>query len=107
MITRIHDEITLSEPTTGHEQHFFWGNFAHVYVYDPADDGPECETITRILARHPLYVPGLEKQAIRVSRHLDAAALALYGEPFAKIGEDRRTTVRERVAQTLARKRIS
>jgi hypothetical protein len=78
-----------------------------VYVYDPADDGPECETITRILARHPLYVPGLEKQATKVSRHLDAAALALHGKPFAKIGEDRRTIVRERVAQTLARKRVS
>ena len=24
-----------------------------VYDYDPADDGPECEVITRILASHP------------------------------------------------------
>jgi hypothetical protein len=64
MITRIHDEITLSEPTTGHEQHFFWSNLAHVYDYDPAGDGPECEVITRILAQHPLYAAGAEKQMI-------------------------------------------
>ena len=24
-----------------------------VYEYDPTDDGPECEVITRILASHP------------------------------------------------------
>jgi hypothetical protein len=93
--------------TTAHMVHFLNLPASGVYVYDPADDGPECEVITRILARHPLYVPSLEKQAIKVSRHLDAAALALYGKPFAKIGEDRRTIVRERVAQTLARKRVS
>lgn len=92
---------------TAHMTHFLNMPVSGVYVYDPADDGPECETITRILARHPLYVPGLEKQATKVSRHLDAAALALHGKPFAKIGEDRRTIVRERVAQTLARKRVS
>jgi hypothetical protein len=27
--------------------------FNGVYEYDPADDGPECEIITRILASHP------------------------------------------------------
>ena len=27
--------------------------FPSVYTYDPADDGPECEIITRILASHP------------------------------------------------------
>lgn len=53
---------------TGHEhywQHnvFGWG----VYQYNPADDGPECEAITRILAHHPRYVPGVEKRANLVS----------------------------------------
>ena len=34
-----------------------------VYDYDPADDGPECEVITRILATHrlvPMFVIGKE-----------------------------------------------
>lgn len=53
MITRVHDEITLDEPTTGHEEAFFWSSLAHVYAYDPAEDGPECEIITRIMATHP------------------------------------------------------
>jgi hypothetical protein len=50
VIIRIRDEITLEEPTTGHEVAFFWSNLAHVYEYDPAYDGPEAEVITRILA---------------------------------------------------------
>jgi len=50
VIIRIHDEITLEEPTTGHEEAFFWSNLAHVYEYDPTDDGPEVEVITHILA---------------------------------------------------------
>ena len=68
MITRIHDEITLSEPTTAHEIHFFWSGFAHTYAYNSANDGPECEVITRILASHPRYVPGIEKRALRLAR---------------------------------------
>jgi len=50
VIIRIHDEITLEEPTSGHEVAFFWSSLAHVYEYDPAYDGPETEVITRILA---------------------------------------------------------
>jgi hypothetical protein len=53
MITRIHDEITLHEGASVHAEHFFWSPLAHAYDYDPADDGPECEIITRILASHP------------------------------------------------------
>lgn len=44
---------------TAHEfywQHnvFGWG----VYQYDPTDDGPECEIITRIFANHPFGSSG-------------------------------------------------
>ena len=52
-ITRVHDEITLHEGASVHAEHFFWSPLAHAYDYDPADDGPECEVITRILASHP------------------------------------------------------
>lgn len=44
-----HERAFRSVPTNG------------VYSYDPADDGPECEVITRILASHPLYIPGMER----------------------------------------------
>ncbi len=93
------DERFFNE--TGHRKYFERFCFL-VYMYDPTDDGPECEIITRTLARHPLYVAGVEKQTIQASRYLEAAALVLYGKPFAEIGEERRTVVRNRVSQTLA-----
>ena len=36
--------------TTAHELAFLFSWADGVYEYDPADDGPECEIITRILA---------------------------------------------------------
>ncbi len=53
----------------GHYNHWFTHShpFGGIYDYDPTDDGPECEVITRILARHPRYVPGVEKRAIFLS----------------------------------------
>ena len=73
-----------------------------IYTYDPADDGPECEVITRILAKHPLYVAGAEKPAIKAGRYLEAAALVLFGKSFASLTEEYRTVVRGRIAKTLA-----
>lgn len=97
--------MELLKAFNGHSAHFTkLPFFVSVYSYDPTDDGPECETITRILARHPLYVPGVEKQVIQASRYLEVAALVLCGKPFAEIGEAWRTIVRERVVQTLATK---
>jgi hypothetical protein len=52
---------------TGHERYRRELPFGLVYQYDPTDDGPECEIITRILAHHPHYVPGVEKRAIFLS----------------------------------------
>lgn len=86
---------------TGHMVHFLNRPLGEIYTYDPTDDGPECEVITRILARYPLYVPGLEKQVIQSSRHLEAASLVLFGKSFKDIGEERRTIVRDRVTQAL------
>ena len=34
-----------------------------VYEYDPTDDGPEIEIITRILASHPALDPALQARA--------------------------------------------
>lgn len=53
MITRVHDEITLHEGASAHAEYVFWHGMPAVYEYDRADDGPECEVITRILAAHP------------------------------------------------------
>jgi len=78
--------------------------FPSIYYYDPADDGPECEVITRILASHPLYVSGVEKQSIQYSRYLDAGAFVLFGKSFADIGEESRSIVRQGIAKTLGRR---
>jgi len=44
------------EPTA-HRHYWERHNCPHVYEYDPTDDGPEVEAITRILASHPLLDP--------------------------------------------------
>jgi len=89
---------------TGHLN--YWFNSTNPYDYDSTDDGPECEVITRILAHHPLYVSGVEKQSLKYSRCLDVAALVLYGKAFDKIGEECRTIVRQRIVQTLLRRAL-
>lgn len=38
---------------TAHIIHFLKLPISNVFIYDPADDGPECEIITRILTSHP------------------------------------------------------
>lgn len=50
MITRIHDEIICDGPLTGHQWAWASSLWLGVYDYDPAENGPECETITRIIA---------------------------------------------------------
>ena len=52
--------------TPGHYEYWFRTShpFGGIYDYDPTNDGPECEVITRILASHPLYAVGIEKQMI-------------------------------------------
>jgi hypothetical protein len=40
-------------PPTAHQEFWERHNCAEVYQYDPTDDGPECEQLTRILATHP------------------------------------------------------
>ena len=41
------------DATSGHAMAFYTSPMADVYDYDPAEDGPECEIITRVLASHP------------------------------------------------------
>ena len=60
--------------TSGHFEK--WFNSASVYDYDTADDGPECEVITRILASHPRYAPGIEKRALRLARIISGGRAA-------------------------------
>jgi len=53
---------------TAHMVHFLNSPLGNIFTYDPTDDGPECEIITRILASHPRYVPGVEKRALQLLR---------------------------------------
>jgi len=41
-------------PLTAHRIYWERNNCHLVYEYDPTDDGPEVEIITRILASHPV-----------------------------------------------------
>jgi hypothetical protein len=66
------------EDISGHEAAFHNTPFTVAYEYDPTDDGPECETITRILAKHPVYVLGRERKDIALEFTLDIAAQMLY-----------------------------
>jgi hypothetical protein len=91
---------------TAHAEHATRHILHDCYEYDPADDGPECEIITRILARHPLYIPGVEKRFIKFSRMLDVAAIAQFSQAFADISEDERAVIRNRVSIALIRKGI-
>ncbi|SRR6266446_1180917 len=90
-------------PFSVHEDYFHLNPMRKLYNYDPTDDGPECEVITRILAHHSLYVPGVEKQIIKFSRMLDIAAIAQFSRMFADISEDERNIIRNRVAVSLIR----
>lgn len=89
---------------SGHETAHYHTPMSYTYQYDPTADGPEVDVITRILAKHSLYIPGVEQREIEMSRYLDSAALVLFGGLFSGIGEARRTLVRARVAETLVKR---
>jgi hypothetical protein len=55
------------------EQH----NCAQVYEYDPTDDGPECEAITRIIAHFPHLDPVV---AVAVDRAFSDMLTILVGQ---------------------------
>jgi hypothetical protein len=75
---------------------FGWG----VYQYDPADDGPECEVITRILAHHPFYQPGQELQHLRLMAYLEEVARQLFGVRYRFLDAAQKTAVRMAVIRT-------
>jgi hypothetical protein len=83
---------------SAHELHYWKTDLSSVYTYDVADDGPECETITRILAKHPLYKPGQEKHDIALWRVLNRAALLLYSQQYDMLSSDMQEMVIKRVA---------
>lgn len=58
--------------TSGHATAFFRSPLANVYEYDPADDGPEVEVISRILTSHPGYVIGEERIILEAEADLQA-----------------------------------
>ena len=87
------------EDMAGHEYAFRMTSFGNVYTYDPAEDGPECEVITRILAHHPLYIPGRERDIIRKGRLMDLLALHLYQKSYAKLAEQQRYAVLRALAE--------
>lgn len=86
---------------TGHEAYHRLEQSISVYEYDSADNGPECEVITRILAKHSLYVIEAEKKVFHVNRYFEAAALVLFGKSFDKLTVEHSTIVRNRVTATL------
>ena len=53
-------------PETAHGDYLVFRS--EVYAYDPAEDGPECEIITRILAAHPDYRPREERREMKADR---------------------------------------
>jgi hypothetical protein len=87
---------------TAHKQGWFLqeGNFASVYDYDAAEDGPECEAITRILARHTTTFLTLEEIMYKRHMQLDVASRVLYGKPDNKLTRQQAI----RVFKTLATK---
>lgn len=84
---------------SGHAMAFCMSPMSDVYEYDPAENGPECEVITQILARHPLYIPGRERSSLQETRLLDAESLKLYHKRYAKLGAYGREKVRCRVVR--------
>lgn len=53
-------------PETAHA--LYQIDYNGAYIYDPTEDGPECEIINRILARHFTYAPGVEKLILEWAR---------------------------------------
>jgi len=69
------DQFREEDEDTGHAFAFFTSPLSNAYVYDPADDGPEVETITRILASYPTLDPKAQSD-IRAS--LDKVASIIF-----------------------------
>ncbi len=83
---------------SAHEDHYWRTSLSNIYTYDTTDDGPECETITRVLAKHPLYKPGQEKHDIALWRVLNRAAILLYAQGYDTLRSDMQEVVIKRVA---------
>lgn len=81
--------------TTGHAVAFYASHPGKVYSYDPAEDGPEAEIITRILAKHALYAPGEEGELLKFQHLVDDAARALFNDRYGRLGKKRQETVRK------------
>ncbi len=79
---------------SGHKVAFFMSPMADTYDYDPADDGPECEIITRILSSHTLYDPGQEVKVLRAEQHLNELARQMFGDRYGRLGRKRQAEVR-------------
>jgi hypothetical protein len=82
---------------SGHAVAFYTSPQSHVYNYDAANDGPECEAITRILARHTLYTPGKEGELLRFEHFVDRVARHLFGKRYSLLGTERKEKVRAKV----------
>lgn len=89
---------------TGHRLHFLNLPVNNVFIYNPTEDGPECEVITRILAKHSLYIPGMERRAIAVSRCLELISLLRYKKSFALLNTDQNAAVHRAVTLMMAAK---
>ena len=63
--------------------------------YDPTDDGPEVDVITRIKAKHALYAPGKEGELLKFQHFVDDAARALFNDRYGRLGKKRQETVRK------------
>jgi hypothetical protein len=97
----------ISHPSSAHQTYVSNRSLLGVYEYDPAEDGPECEIITRILAKHPLYRVGTEKRALHKSLMLDRASIIAYGRLFKHIGANAQAYVIKRVANYCATKGLA
>jgi hypothetical protein len=84
--------MTNIEEISGHRLAWVCNNRG-VYDYDPTDDGPECEVITRILASQPLYSPSREAELLRFQHFVDKVARAMYSERYGRLGVRRKLKV--------------
>ena len=89
---------------TGHMIHFLNRPLGEVYIYDSADDGPECEVITRILAAHPRYRMGEERRSIESMRLLDRTSLLFYERQYDELGSKERDVVNRCVTKYIEMK---
>ena len=92
------DDSILCPHISAHEQFAMRGLDGDVYDYDTAEDGPECETITRILAHHPLYSPGQELGHLKFLSLVNRIAREAYGRRYGRLGPRQQARVRVMVA---------